>query len=93
MKTLGFGKIDFTGFKSVLWHTFWAFVVAVLLSLIDTLSHHNWGDLQPFAVPVFTFIIAFIKKTAETYSVTIPDSAVVVSDATGAVSADDTATE
>lgn len=85
LKTFGFGKIDFTGFKSVLMHTFWGAMVAIVLALIDTLSHHNWGDLQPFAIPLFTFLTALVKKTAETYSVTQPDTTVKVTDDTGAV--------
>lgn len=93
MKTFGFGTINWTGFKSVLLHTFWAFVVAVLLALADTLSHRNWGSLQPYAIPLFTFVIAFIKKTAETYSVTPIDATVKVSDKTGSVTADESSTK
>lgn len=94
MKTFGFGSIDWTGFKSVLLHTFWAAVVAIVLALIDTLSHHNWGQLQPYLVPIFTFLVALVKKTAETYSVVPPDTTATVDESTGAVApADDTTTK
>lgn len=73
MKTYTFGKIDWTGFKSVLDHTIVGAAFALALALVDTLSHHNWGDMQPIVIPLFVFITAFIKKLAETYSVTSTD--------------------
>ncbi len=85
MKTLKFGQIEVNGLKSVLIHTAWGFLFAVILAILDTLSHHNWGDLQPFAVPVIVFLTAFVKKTAETYSVTAEDSTVKVTEDTGSV--------
>jgi hypothetical protein len=71
--TFGFGQIDWTGFKSVLMHTLTGAGIAIVLALIDTLSHHNWGNLEPMAIPFFVFITAFVKKSAETYTVTTPE--------------------
>ncbi len=85
VKTYKFGTIVVEGLKSVLKHTAWGFLFAVILALLDTLSHHNWGDLQPFAIPVFTFVIALVKKTAETYSVTPANTDVKVTEETGSV--------
>lgn len=85
IKTFGFGSIDGTGFKSVLQHLGWSLLITALYVLLNYFQGHDFGVYQIIAVPLGTFLAAYLKKLAETYSVTVPDTTVKVTDDTGAV--------
>lgn len=85
IKTYGLGSIDWTGFKSVLQHLGWSLLLTALFVIVSYFQGHDFGVYQIISVPLGTFFAAYIKKLAETYSVTLPDTTVKVTDNTGAV--------
>ena len=72
LKTLGFGQIDWTGLKSVLLHTLVGAALSLALVLIGIFQTYSYGIWTPLIMTGFVFVTAFIKKTAETYSVVVP---------------------
>lgn len=85
IKTFGFGQIDWTGFKSVLIHTLWAMLLTGLYVLLSYFQGHDFGVYQIIAVPAGTFLAGYLKKFAETYSVTLPDTTATVTDESGPI--------
>ena len=74
MQTIGFGKIDWIGVKSVLLHTLWVAALSAVVYLFVLATGHNWGTAQPIMVTVFAFVGAFLKKLCEKYQVPFPTS-------------------
>lgn len=72
MKTLGFGKINWEGIKSVIIHSAWIAGLTVGFYLVGILNHHDFGTYQVIATWVIGSIGAFLKKLCEQYQVPIP---------------------
>lgn len=90
MKTLGIGQIDWTGIKSALAHAAIGLGLSALLVLIGVLQMYSYGVYTPIVAMAFVFIVGFIKKLAQRYSVALPNTTVPVTDATGPVTPDST---
>jgi len=74
IKTLGFGKINWDGVKSVLKHSAWIAGLTVAFYLLGILKDFNFGAYAPIAMWVIGTLASFLKKLCETYQVQVPEN-------------------
>lgn len=70
--TVGFGRIDWVGLKSVLKHSAWIAGLSVGWYILSVIKLHDFGSYQMIATWAVGSIAAYLKKLSETYQVPVP---------------------